>query len=449
MVVCLGSFIGPLGMAAVNVAIPNLAADLHANAKMVSWLPTIFLLSSVIFMLPFGKLADNYGRKRIYATGLSLYAFSSLLCGFGQDVEWVLLWRFVQGAASAMIFGTGVAILTSVTPSQKRGAALGLAAACVYIGLTLAPVIGGYLTETWSWRAVFLFPVPLITVLLILIKFGLKGEWKNDEVASFDWRGSCIFAISSTSLVFGFSHLPSLYGVCLLLLSVATMVLFVIHQSRHKSPLIRVQMFRESRVFSMSLGTSFLMYGSNFPLAFLLSLYLQVVQGYSPAQAGQILLIQAFSMVFLAPLSGRLSDKIQPRFLATIGCGIVACGFLVLSQMTNNTDATYIGVSLLLIGIGFGLFSSPNNNAIMGSVQERELGVASASLNLARMIGNLFGMSIVNLLVHYYLGDNKIVAEQTPALMKTLSFAFHISLMSVILATILSAIRGKTGQPVS
>ena len=443
IVVCLGSFIGPLGMASVNVAIPNLAADLHANAKMVSWLPTLFLLSSVVFMLPFGKLADNYGRKRIYTIGLALNAFTSLMCALGQQIEWVLFWRFAQGAASAMIFGTGVAILTSVTPSHKRGAALGLAAACVYIGLTLAPAIGGLLTEIWSWRAVFLFQVPLILFLLLLIKWGLKGEWKNDEVASFDWRGSFIFAVSSASLVFGFSSVPKLYGFLLLILSVITMIFFVYHQSRHHTPLIRVQMFRESRVFSMSLTTSLLMYGSNFPLAFLLSLYLQVVQGYGPAEAGQILLLQAFAMAILAPMSGRLSDKIQPRFLATIGCAIVACGFLVLSQMTTATGTTYIGGSLLLIGIGFGLFSSPNNNAIMGAVQDRELGVASASLNLARTIGNLLGMSSVNLLVHYYLGDNKIVAEQTPALMNTLSTAFYISLVSVIIATFLSGFRGK------
>ncbi|MEP4889129.1 MAG: MFS transporter [Aliiglaciecola sp.] len=446
IVVCLGSFIGPLGMASVNVAIPNLAADLHANAKMVSWLPTLFLLSSVVFMLPFGKLADNYGRKRIYTIGLALNAFTSLMCALGQQVEWVLFWRFVQGAASAMIFGTGVAILTSVTPSHKRGAALGLAAACVYIGLTLAPAIGGLLTEMWSWRAVFLFQLPLIVILLGLIKWGLHGEWKNEHIASFDWRGSFIFAVSSTSLVFGFSSLPKLHGFLLLIFSVLTMILFVYHQSQHHTPLIRVQMFRESRVFSMSLITSLLMYGSNFPLAFLLSLYLQVVQGYSPAEAGQILLLQAFAMAFLAPMSGRLSDKVQPRFLATFGCAIVACGFLVLSQMTTATGTTYIGGSLLLIGIGFGLFSSPNNNAIMGAVQESELGVASATLNLARTVGNLVGMSTVNLLVHYYLGDSKINAEQIPALMSTISFAFYISLISVIVATFLSGFRGKANQ---
>ncbi|WP_240473076.1 MFS transporter [Arsukibacterium perlucidum] len=212
IIVCLGSIIGPLGMASVNIAIPDLAADLQANAKMVSWLPTLFILSSVIFMLPAGKLADNYGRKRIYAYGLALNAFSSFMCGLGSSIEWILFWRFVQGAAASMIFGTGVAIITSVTPSNKRGAALGITAACIYVGLTIAPAVGGWLTELWGWRSVFFFQVPIVLALLLLIKMRLTGEWKNDEKTKYDWWGTGIFALFSATLVYGLSILPNNLG---------------------------------------------------------------------------------------------------------------------------------------------------------------------------------------------------------------------------------------------
>ncbi|MGO4891393.1 MFS transporter [Flavobacterium sp. W21_SRS_FM6] len=450
IVVCLGSFIGPLGMASVNIAIPDLAADLHANARLVGWLPTIFLLSNVAFMLPFGKLADNYGRKRIYTYGLLLNALSSLMCAWADVIEWVLFWRFVQGAASAMIFGTGVAILSSVTPADKRGFALGLAATCVYVGLTVAPAIGGWLTELWGWRAVFLFQVPLVCLLILVIKLGLKGEWKSARHSKFDWRGTSIFAISTSALVFGLSLLPSVLGFGLLAVAIATMVLFVFHQSRHSEPLIRVQMFRESRVFSMSLSTSFLMYASVYPLSFLLSLYLQYVKGFSPAHAGQIILLQAFSMAIVAPFAGKFSDRVQPRKIASAGCAIVAFGFIILSQIGINTSATYIGASLLLIGLGFGLFSTPNNNAIMGAVNSRELGVASASMNLSRTIGNLVGMSVVNLLVHLYLGDARLTEQQYPALLNTISLSLYISVGCVVLASFFSAFRGretKSNQP--
>ncbi|MEP0357265.1 MAG: MFS transporter [Paraglaciecola sp.] len=444
IIVCLGSIIGPLGMASVNIAIPDMAADLQANAKMVSWLPTLFILSSVVFMLPAGKLADNYGRKRIYSYGLALNAFSSFMCGVSSSIEWVLFWRFIQGLASSMIFATGIAIISSVTPSHKRGAALGLASACIYIGLTVAPAVGGWLTELWGWRAVFLFQVPIVIALLALIKIRLEGEWKNDDKTKFDWWGTGIFAVFSSSLVYGLSILPSVLGGGILMLSTLSLGLFVLHQSRSRKPLIRIQMFRDSRIFSISLSTSLLMYASNFPLVFLMSLYLQYVKGFSPSHAGQIILLQALSMAILAPISGKLADKFEARIIATLGCVIVGAGLAVLSMISAETSIVYIATSLLLIGVGFGLFSTPNNNAIIGAVKPSEVGVASATLNLSRTIGNLFGMSLVNLMVHFYIGDEQFSAEQNPALIHTFDMALLMSLSFAAMACILSALRGKS-----
>lgn len=443
IIVCMGSIIGPLGMASVNIAIPDLAADIQANAKLVSWLPTLFILSSVIFMLPAGKLADNFGRKRIYVYGLGLNAFASFMCGIGTSIEWILFWRFVQGGASSMIFGTGVAIITSVTPSHRRGAALGIATACIYIGLTIAPAVGGWLTELWGWRSVFLFQVPIVLALLLLIKMRLSGEWKNTEKSKYDWWGTIIFAVFSSTMVYGLSLLPSLLGVLMLGISAISLALFVVHQSRSRRPLIRVQMFRESRLFSMSLTTSLLMYGSNFPLVFLMSLYLQYVKGFSPSHAGQIILLQALSMAIIAPFSGKLADRFEPRLISTLGCAIVACGLLVLSLMNTQTSAAYIASSLLLIGFGFGLFSTPNGVAIMGAAHRNEVGVASATMNLARTIGNLIGMSLVNLMVHYYLGNAQFSPEQNPALILTVELALDMSLAFVVLACVTSWFRGR------
>ncbi|MGB3726962.1 MAG: MFS transporter [Glaciecola sp.] len=435
--------IAPMGMAAVNVAIPALAEDLQANASKVSWLPTLYILSNVAFMLPFGKLADNYGRKRIYVWGLVLNTLAAFMCSIATNIDTILFWRFIQGAAGAMIFGTGIAIITAVTDKAKRGTALGIVASCVYVGLTIAPALGGWLTEWLGWRSVFYFQIPLVIALLILIKITLPGEWKNEHHSRFDYVGSIIFISFSCSLVYGMSMLPSLYGVLLLSLSLLSLVLFIVHQSKDKQPLIRVQMFLESRVFSLSLSTSFLMYGSNFAIVFLLSLYLQYIKGYSPAYAGQILLIQALCMAIIAPIAGKLSDRFQPRVVATSGCFIVAVGFIVLNQIDASSSGTYIGISLALLGTGFGLFSTPNNNAIMGEVNENELGVASASMNLSRTIGNLVGMSLVNLMMHHYLGDAPLSSEQNVALMQTISLALVMSLVFVCIACVLSALRGK------
>jgi EmrB/QacA subfamily drug resistance transporter len=443
IIVCAGYLIAPLGMAAVNVAIPALALDLQANAMKVGWLPTIYILSNVAFILPFGKLADNYGRKRVFVAGLVLNAVAAGMCAIATNIDWVLFWRFVQGAAGAMIFGTGIAIITSVTPSHKRGAALGTVAACVYIGLTLAPAVGGWLTQWLGWRSVFYFQIPLIIALLVVIKMKLQGDWKNEKHSSFDWWGSGIFIVFSFTLVYGLSKLPSLLGMVLLSASIVSLIAFIYHQSRSRRPLIRVQMFRESRVFSLSLSTSFLMYGSNFAIIFLFSLYLQYIRGFSPAEAGQILLLQALFMAIVAPIAGKLADRFQPRIIATLGCMIVTVGFIFLIQINLETSAAYIGASLSLIGIGFGLFSTPNNSAIMGAVNEQEVGVASASMNLSRTIGNLVGMSLVNLMMHHYLGDATFTPDQNPALMNTVSLALNMSLSFVLVACVLSAMRGR------
>jgi MFS family permease len=186
------------------------------------------------------------------------------------------------------------------------------------------------------------------------------------------------------------------------------------------------------------------MYASNFPLVFLMSLYLQYVKDLSPSHAGQVILVQALSMAIMAPLSGKLADRFQPRLVATLGCVIVACGLLVLSLMDTQTSVTYIACSLLLIGVGFGLFSTPNNNAIMGGVKPSEVGVASASMNLSRTIGNLFGMSLVNLMVHYYLGDAQFTQQQNPELIHTVEMALKMSLAFVVVACVISAFRGKS-----
>lgn len=427
----------------MNVAIPSLANDLLADANKVGWLPTIYLLSNVAFMLPVAKLADNFGRKRMYMAGLFLNAVAALMCAIAQSIDAILLWRFVQGMAAAMIFGTGIAIVTSVVPSQKRGSALGIVAACVYIGLTIAPVIGGYLTEVFTWRAVFYFQIPPVLILIVFMVVTIKGEWKNQERTRFDYVGTGLFALFTVCFVYGTSKLPSIFGGVSIAIGLTALFIFVVHQSKSSRPLLRVQMFSESRVFSFSLASSFFMYGSNFATIFLLSLYLQYIQGFSPAFAGKVLLLQALSMAIVAPIAGKLADKFEPRIVASVGCFIVAIGFIFLNQLNPHTDVWHVGMSLLLIGIGFGLFSTPNNSAIMGAVASKDVGIASASMNLSRTVGNLVGMSIVNLMLNYYLGEQVISEALSIELMQSISLALKMSLCFVVLAIFLSVMRGK------
>lgn len=440
----MGSLLTPFSMAAVNVAIPSIAASLNADAVLIALLPTAFLLSNVSMMLPAAKLADNLGRKRIYAIGLAVNATGAIGSFLSPSIEWILFFRFIQGAGSAMVMGTSMALITSVYKAGNRGLALGLNTACIYIGLTVAPAIGGYITDNYGWKMVLFIPAPLACFLILALLTCIKTDWKRSTHSPFDWYGAITFALWAFSLVMGISGLPKLGNIVWLLFSFTTLGLFLWHQSRTSEPLIKLKLFKQSRTFSMSLGTAMLMYASNYPIGFLLSLYLQYIKGIEAFQAGQIMLTQALGMALLAPFSGKLSDYIEPRILSTIGCLIVASGFMFLSQMDIDTSTKSISTSLFCIGIGFGLFSSPNTNAILSTVDVNDNGVASATINLARVSGNLVGISLVNLLVQLMIGGQQINTDNYPQLLATLNWALSISCCFVIIASILSASRGRT-----
>ena len=442
LVVCIGSMLSPLTMSSVNIALPVMAAELQADARLISWLPTIFLVSNIALILPFGKLADNYGRKRIYMSGLLVTVLASSGAALASNIEQVLCFRFVQGAASAMTLGTGVAMVTSVYPANNRGLAIGINSACIYIGLTAAPVLGGLATETFGWRSVFLLPVPIALLLVALIAVFVKVDWRKDYSAPFDWQGALIFASGTTLLVVALTELPQFNAILMLLVALALIALFVWHQSDRKEPLIRWQMFTQSRLYSCSLASGFFMYASIYPLVFLLSLYMQYIRGMSPTDTGQVILLQGLAMAILAPFSGKFSDIIHPRIIASTGCLVVACGFLMLSQLGRMTPPFYIGSAFFLIGIGMGLFTSPNNNAVLSAVSEKDLGIATATLHLARVMGNLIGMSVVNLLINFNLGDQQIVPEHYGLLESTINTAIIFSLAYVIVGGCLSILRG-------
>ncbi len=448
--VCLGAFVAPLGMASVNVALPAMARELNASAVLVSWVPTIVLISNIIFMLPAGKLADNVGRKRVFLWGIALNSSASALAFFAQSIEMVLVVRFFQGMGAAMMFATSMALLISVFPPEKRGLPLGLNAACVYFGLTLAPALGGWVTDAFGWRFVFLMPLPIVALAVSMIAWRVPGDWFGERQSRFDWVGAVTFGVWAIALVIGLTGLPGLWQSAVLAFSFVLLVQFIRRQARREQPLIRVQMFRESRLFSFSLITALFMYASSYPLGFLLSLYLQYVRGYGAAEAGQVLLVQALTMACVAPLAGRLSDYLPARWLASAGCFCTLCGYGLLSTLGVSTAPGFIILALFLVGLGFGCFSSPNNHVVMQSAHSTEVGVAAATLNLARVVGNLVGMSLVNLFVYWNLGsqplNETISSTLTEPLLRTFSQAMVLALVFLSCATLISLLRGSSGH---
>lgn len=445
VMVCLGAFIAPLGMASVNVAIPALAEELAANGIWVSWIPTAVLVANIVFMLPAGKLADLWGRKRVFQLGIWINALAGISAFFATDMAWVLAMRFMQGTGSAMIFATSMAMLISVFPPHRRGLPLGLNAACVYLGLTLAPALGGWVTQYLGWRFVFLMPLPLVAIVLALSYWRVQGDWREGG-GQFDWRGSLLLAGWAVSLVLGLTYLISWLGMLTLAISALFFGGFVWLQMQSKAPLIRVQMFTESKLFSMSLLAALFMYASSYPLGFLLSLYLQYVLGLSAADAGQVMLSQALAMACVAPFAGKLADIMPARVLASAGCATTLAGFYLLHQLQLTSTAVYIGGALALVGVGFGLFSSPNNHAVMHAARPAEAGVASATLNLARVSGNLVGMSLVNLIVYACIGENTLSSALAQPILSMFLHALELSMSFAALALLVSVSRGREAR---
>lgn len=435
-------FVVSLTMSAVNVAVPAIALDLGANAILVSWVPTAFLLANAIFLLPAGRMADIHGRKKIFLIGMSVFSFACVMAHLAPNIELLLLTRVLQGIGGALAFATGLAIVMTIFTSANRGTALGIASATLYLGLSLGPVIGGWFTQHYGWRSVFLFPVVLGFISITMTVLRLKGEWQNADAQKVDWYGSLIFAIWTSALFIGISNIPDVKSFILLPLGVAGAVYFYFQQINSPHPLIRFKTIMQNRVFWRSLMGSVCIYSSNYPFVFLFSLYLQFIQGMSPAQAGQIMVLQPLLMAIVAPISGRLSDQFEPRIIATIGCLVMACAFGTLQTIGTDTTIYLICAALITLGIGFGLFTTPNNNSALSSLAVERLGIGSALLNLARVTGNMIGTATVLLLVTLFIGHVRIEPALYPALLMVIRLALGLSCVLSVCAAWFSYSRG-------
>ncbi len=440
--ICVATFLMPLNMSSVNVALPAIAADLNVDAVLISWIPTMNLLGAIALQLPAGRIADMIGRKKVFLAGLLLFTLSSVAVILIDDIYWLLLMRLLQGIAGAMVFGTGMAIVSQVFAQHGRGMALGLTSTSVYLGLTCGPPIGGWLTEWWDWHAVFLAPLPLAVLCAVLVAIHVR-ETERQQDQHLDWIGSLLFIAASSLFFVGLSELPELLGGMLALGGLLLLAAFVYQQEHSPYPLIRLRRMVQNLVFFRSIQASFLMYAANYPLQFLLSLYLQYIRGLSPADAGQLMLLQAMMMAILAPLAGRLSDRLEPRILASLGCVFFAIGFVILALLDQDSGLSQVVIALLVMGTGFGLFSSPNNNGALSVVPHDKLSIASSLLNISRTLGNMLGMAVVVFLFNLFIGNAQLVPEQYPALMRLLEIAFMLCAGYALMAAWRSWSRGK------
>lgn len=439
----LGAFLTPFGTSSLNIALPTIGKEFAMDAILLSWVVTAYILPTAICQIPFGRIADIYGRKRIFTYGILIYTIASFSLIICNSTLMLIVLRIFHGIGSAMIYTNGVAILTSVYPISERGKVLGINVAAVYLGLSLGPVLGGSLTQHFGWRSIFLMNVILGIIIIISTFWKLKGEWAEAGGERVDFIGSIIFCLMLTALMYGFSLLPNASGAWLILLSVLGGLAFVKWETKVESPVLDIHLFQNNRAFIFSNLAALIHYSATFAIGFLLSLYLQYIKGFSPQSAGLILVSQAIMQAVFSPMSGKLSDRIEPRIVASMGMGLTAMGLFLLAFLNEKTTLTVIIGSLALLGFGFGLFSSPNTNAVMSCVEKRFYGVASGILGTMRHTGQMFSMGTTMLIFGIYIGKVQITPEYYPLFLKSMKGGFAFFAVLCFGGFFASLARGK------
>ncbi|HXK61469.1 MAG TPA: MFS transporter [Acidobacteriota bacterium] len=443
VIAIVASFLTPFMGSAINIALPSIGAEFHMDAITLSWVATIYLLTASVLLIPFGKWADMHGRKAVFLTGTFVYSLASLGISLVFSTWLLIVLRGLQGVGAAMIFATGMAILTSVTPPSRRGRILGVNVAAVYLGLSLGPSLGGVLTQQLGWRSLFLLNVLMGTVIIVLVLTRVRGDKPEVKHGSFDWLGSVLYCSSFVALLHGVSCLPSRYALFETAVGALLFGVFLRFEAQSANPIVELSLFKNNTVYAFSNLAALINYAATAAVAFLLSLYLQDVLGMSPQNAGILLVVQPAVMALLSPIAGALSDRMEPGRVASLGMALIAIALASFTVAGNDTSIRFVIVDLLLLGAGFALFSSPNTNAVMSSVERRSYGIASATLGTMRLTGQMLSMAIVMLIFALKMESGPPPAQQTEAFLVSMRIGFAVFSVLCVGGIFASLARGR------
>lgn len=442
-VTTLSSFLTPFMGSAINIALPAIGIELEMNAIELGWVSNSYLLAAAVFLLPFGRVSDIYGRKIFFIAGIIVFTIASVLSAISYTPALLLISRVLNGVGGALIYATAIAILTSSYPKNERGKVLGINVASVYLGLSLGPTIGGFLIMFFGWRSIFVLTAFLSLIIIPIALKKLKTEIKVVNPQKFDLTGSFIYGISLALIVYSFPSLPSIKGIILLIVGVAGFSSFIIFEGKIDNPLIAIGQFRKNHIFIFSNIAAFINYASTFALVFLLSLYLQQVLELPPHKAGLILMAQPITMTLFSPLAGKLSDRIEPSIVASLGMGITVIGLFAFATLNKSDGIWFIVSMLVVLGLGFALFSSPNTNAVMSSVKQNEYGVASSILGTMRLTGQTISMGISMMIFALMMAETGKNISNTDGLLSGIKISFLIFALLSVAGVFFSLKRGK------
>ena len=453
--VSLGSLMSTLDGSIVNIALPAIQTDFTIDLTTVEWVVVAYLLVVGSLLLPFGRLGEVLTFKRVYLAGFAIFTLASVCCGAAPNAAGLVAFRVVQGIGAAMLMAMGPAIVAHTFHDRERGRALGLNGLSVAIGLSLGPALGGILTQVATWRAIFLINAPIGLLAILWAARVLPAETRGKD-ESFDIKGAAFSGVALFALLLALSDgqewgwtSPAIVG-----LFVTFVVLggaFLLTERRSIQPMVDLALFR-IRPFSAGLASAVVAFAGLFTATFLLPFLLEQGRGFSPIEAGLLLTPVPITMALVAPLSGIASDRFGPRILASAGMAIMVLGFLSLTQLSVDFTLPDLVWRLVLLGVGQGMFMSPNSSAVLGSVPRPRVGTASGTLAQMRVNGQAVGIALSGAIVATRLpvhlaelgGGAPTAAVQSAALAGAIHDAFVVAALVCCVGIVTSLVRGSS-----
>jgi EmrB/QacA subfamily drug resistance transporter len=438
--------ITPYMASSINIALPAIGKEFALDAVTLPWVTTIFLLASAVLCVPFGKMADIIGRRKVFLLGISIFTLASFLLS-SVDSGWLLLaLRGFQATGASMIYATGIALLVSVYPTEARGKVLGINAAATYIGLSVGPYIGGFLTQNFGWRSIFIAVVPLGLIVIVASLWKLGWENGTAKKEKFDFTGSAIYTLSLILIMYGFPSLSQLTGILCVAAGLAGAGLFAAWELRTANPILDLRLLLSNRIFAFSNLAALINFSATYGINFLLSLYLQYIRGFSPQNAGAILLSMPVMQAVLSPFVGRLSDRVKPQILAAVGMGTTSVGLALFTLIADDTSLLFLIVTLMICGTGLALFAAPNSNAVMSSIHSGSYGLASGTMQTMRLIGQNLSLAVAALIIALLIGRVQIQPVHYPAFLQSVKLSF-IVFTPIGLAGVFASLAGLRREP--
>lgn len=398
----------------VMIAVPSIAAEFGMNNIVQNWVTIIFLLIVAAVSVPAGQISGKYGLKKVSIISIIFFIIISIINVLVTTSELFLVCRLLMGISIAFLNVTSMAMVVSAFEPQERGKAIGINITGVYLGLSLSPVLAGILDFQLGWRSIVLLSIPFMILLLAML-MKVKEEWITFEGLPLDIKGSIVYVIGILLFIYGFTRLNETVGIILTVVGIIVLALFAYIEIKSDYPVFDVGFFKNSKFLSSNFA-ALCAYLATFAVTTILNYHLQYIKGYDSQLSGIILIVAPLFQVVLAPLAGRWSDKINPQILSAVGMGLGTVSLILFSLLDADTSLMFLIMAMVFYGVGFGIFSSPNTNVIMGSVPPQATPVASASVATMRVVGQTMSMGILTLVFAFIMGNVPMTQQYFPQL---------------------------------